>query len=241
MLREILQGALDLVYPKVCVLCKKKLTDGAIEKRVCASCWMSIKKNVPPFCYSCGRNLSRANIHKNLCPGCLRHTLHFDRAFSPCVYEGTLKELIHKFKYEGKDFLGAPLSLLMIDFIKEYNLPIEEMDYLIPVPLHRARLREREFNQSEILARHIGKVFNTPVRCEILTRTRNTKRQTDLESEERTRNVQKSFAVNHPSEIKDKNLFLIDDILTTAATASESSRALKEAGARIIFVLTLAH
>jgi competence protein ComFC len=241
MLRQIFQGALDLLYPKACLLCKKKLTEDCVDELICGSCWRGIKKNPPPFCRRCGRSLGDADTHRNICPRCAKHTLHFDRAFSPCPYEGALKELIHKFKYERKEHLGKPLALLMINFIKEFNVPIKDMDCIIPVPLHRARLREREFNQAQILSLCIGNAFTTPVRCDILTRTRNTKRQIDLAADEREGNVQKCFAVRCPSVVQNKKLLLIDDVLTTASTASESSRALKDAGAHSVFVLTLAN
>lgn len=78
-----------------------------------------------------------------MCPSCLKKKLHFDRAFSPCVYEGAIKELIHEFKYKNKDYLGSVLSKPMINFIEEYNLPMEYLDLIIPVPLHSTRLRER--------------------------------------------------------------------------------------------------
>jgi ComF family protein len=167
--------------------------------------------------------------------------LHFDRAFSPCVYEGVIKELIHAFKYQGKDYLGAVLSRLMVEFIEDYNVPVDLLDLIIPIPLHKTRLREREFNQAGILSNHIAHQFNKKVAHGILRRLRNTQTQTELETEQRLLNVKDSFAVTKSQDIKGKKILLIDDVLTTGATSSEAAYALKNAGANIVFVLTLAN
>lgn len=129
----------------------------------------------------------------------------------------------------------------MIEFIKEYNLPIGYIDFIIPIPLHRIRLREREFNQAEVLARNIAREFNKDLLNNNLIRHRLTKTQTDLEENERILNVKDSFRVLEKKCLKGKNILLIDDVLTTAATSSEAAYALKNAGANMVFVLTLAN
>ncbi len=236
----LLKGLVDLVYPRICLSCKEKLRQRQRERLVCDKCLNGIKKNVPPFCQACGRQLERKSGLKNICRDCARKRLAFDRAFSPCVYEGLTRQLLHKFKYQGKEHLGFALSQIMVDFIKEYSLPMDFIDLLIPVPLHKSRLREREFNQALVLARHIACAFNKPVLENCLKRGRHTRKQADLEMDERFANVAGSFRVAEESPIKGKNLLLIDDILTTGATASEAAAALKGAGANIVFVLTLA-
>lgn len=233
---------MDIVYPKICLVCKKGLKGAPnIDNLVCAECWGRIKKNLPPFCHSCGRHLNRENSIKNICLTCLRHPLSFDRAFGVCQYEGVIRELIHAFKYAKKDYLGFTLSRLMIEFIKEYDVPIKFLEGIIPVPLHKARLREREFNQAQILCNYIGKEFNLKVLDNILIRQRYTKTQTELENEMRFLNVKDSFLVNRKEPINGKNFLLVDDVLTTGATCSEAAGALKKAGAGIVFVLTLAN
>jgi len=238
----MLNGLWDIIYPRVCLACKKSLKDTpAIDNLVCGECWGKIKRNLPPFCYCCGRHLEKSNFNKHLCPKCIKTRLHFDRAFSPCSYEGVIKELIHEFKYKGKDHLGRALSRPMIEFIKEYNLPIDYVDFIIPLPLHKTRLREREFNQAEVLSRHLAGEFNKDVLNSALLRHRFTRTQTELEEKERLANVQGSFSVKEARFIKGKNILLVDDVMTTAATSSEAAGALKNAGANIVFVLTLAN
>jgi len=241
MFRRLIDGFVDIIYPKTCVACKDKFTGASADNLICAKCWEKIKRNMPPFCHSCGRHLDKKSLGKNICPGCLRAKLHFDRAFSPCVYEGVIKELIHEFKYKNKDYLGSPLSKLMIQFIKEYRMPMDYLDYIVPVPLHKTKLREREFNQAELLSRHIANEFKKDLLTDLLYRHRHTKTQTELEIQQRLENVRNSFSVVKFRNIKGKNLLLVDDVLTTGATSSEAAATLKNAGANIVFVLTLAN
>ncbi len=238
---RVLNGLTELIYPQVCLTCKVKLKDKPnIDGIICRECWQKIKKNNPPFCRSCGRHLEKKSIAHNICAPCLKKTQYFDRAFSPCKYEGVTKKLILEFKYKNKDYIGLTLSKLMIEFIKEYDLPIGDLDFIVPIPLHKTRLREREFNQAEILCKPLGLTFSTPIMANNLKRHRYTKTQTGLENEKRFTNVKGSFSVKDKPSIKGKNILLVDDVLTTSATSSEAAYTLKDAGANIVFVLTLA-
>ncbi len=241
MLRSFFKGIKDLIYPNCCLACKNRIDPAKAHDLVCSQCWEKIEKNLPPFCASCGRRLDKLSVAKNICSSCLKFRFHFDRAFSPCTYTGTIKKLIHEFKYSGKDYLGEPFGRLMNKFIKDYRLPIEYLDFIIPVPLHKIRLREREFNQAQVLSEQVAKEFNKKVLPDVLVRSRPTRTQTELTFEERRKNVERSFTVNNPELIKDTNLLLIDDVLTTGATSSEAAKALKDSGARIILVMTLAN
>jgi ComF family protein len=152
-----------------------------------------------------------------------------------------IKELIHAFKYKGKGYLGPTLSRLMLEFIQEYSLPMDLIDAIIPVPLHKTRLREREFNQAYILSKCIAAQFNKKVLHDQLLRWRYTKPQVDLIPRQRLENVRESFRMHKDNRIKSKNILLVDDVLTTGQTASWAAFALKRAGANIVFVLTLAN
>lgn len=241
MLRRLMDGLADCLFPRICLACKDKLGESSVHNLICSQCWSKVKINLPPFCHSCGRHLEKGNLTKNICPRCLRTKLHFDRAFCPCVYTGVIKELIHLFKYNGKDHLGPALSGLMIDFIKEYNLPMDYLDLIIPIPLHKERFREREFNQAQILSNNISKEFNKEMANDCLMRMRHTKTQTELDLGQRMANVKGAFSLTKKTAIKGKNILLIDDVLTSGATSSEAAYALKDAGAAIVFVLTLAN
>lgn len=242
MLQGLFKGFKDLIYPNCCLVCKNKLPGLDQQQLICAGCWDKIERNLPPFCASCGRHLTPEAIEKNSCPSCskCKTSFYFDRAFSPCAYTGAVMKLIHEFKYSGKDYLGKPLGKLMNSFIRDYQLPIQHLDFVIPIPLHKSRLREREFNQAEILSQEIGRQFNKPVLTDCLLRVKPTKTQTELTFQERCQNIKKSFSVTKPELIKDTNLLLIDDVLTTGATSNEAAKCLKEAGAQRVLLLTLA-
>jgi competence protein ComFC len=235
-----LKSLQNIIYPKICLVCKHKLAPKT-QNLVCVECWGKIRKNLPPFCHRCGRQLKAPFIAKNICVSCLKKDLHFDRAFSPCIYEGSLKELIHDFKYKNKQYLGATLSRLMIDFINEYHVPMDVIDLIVPVPLHKTKLREREFNQAQVLSAHIAEAFNKDVLTDTLLRHRHTRAQAELVADERSINVKDSFSIKEKDPLKDKHILLVDDVLTTGSTASEAAMTLKDAGARIVFVLTLAN
>ena len=241
MLRRFFRGLADIVYPKTCPGCKNTIDKQTADKFICTSCQAKIKINRPPFCQKCGRHLETLNLKINICPGCLKSKLNFDRAFSPCIYEGVIKELIHEFKYKGKEHLYKPLSKIMIDFIKEYRLPIEYLDLIIPMPLHKTRLREREFNQAEALSKPIASEFNKTLASSLLIRHRLSRTQTELPTHKRFENVANSFSVTKNNDLINKNLLIIDDVFTTGATSSEAALALKEAGANKVLILTLAN
>lgn len=242
MLRGLFQGLKDLIYPNCCLVCKNKIPAADQLQLICSGCWDKLEKNLPPFCASCGRHLTPEAIEKNACPSCSKceADFYFDRAFSPCAYTGSIKRLIHEFKYSGKDYLGKPLGKLMNTFIQEYQLPIAYLDWVIPIPLHRSRQREREFNQAEILSQEIAREFNKKVSTDALIRVKPTMTQTQLTFRERCQNIEQSFSVTKPELIKDTNLLLVDDVLTTGATSSEAAKCLKNAGAKKVLLLTLA-
>lgn len=243
MVQSFLGSLIDIIYPRACVVCKNKLkgTAASIDNIVCPACWSKIQKNLPPFCHRCGRSLRSSRGIKNICVSCLKRPLDFDRAFSPCVYEGVTKSLIHEFKYKSKEHIGAVLSRLMIDFIREYDLPMPFIDMVIPMPLSRDRLREREFNQAELLGSRIASEFNKEIGRGVLLRHRRTKSQADLTERERLENVRGCFSLGKGADVKGKHILLIDDVLTTGATSSEAAVTLKNSGANIVFVLTLAN
>jgi len=230
----------DILFPKSCAVCRNHLKNAGLNSLVCQECWGKIKNNTPPFCTRCGRHLENISRVK-VCPRCQRTTLHFDRAFSPCRYEGVIKELIHKFKYQNKDYLGEPLGKILIDFVKEYELPLQFIDTVLPIPLHERKMREREYNQSDILGEVYAREFNLQMIKDGLCRIKDTATQTGLKDPERWENMKDSFAVNTKNKIKGRNILLIDDILTTGATCSEAASTLKNAGAGVVFVLTLAN
>jgi ComF family protein len=159
----------------------------------------------------------------------------FDEVFSAGVYDGALRKLIHLFKFEGVRPLARPLA----GFLRQ-ALPRERrLDMIVPMPLHWRRRWSRGFNQSQLLAREIGRRWNVPVR-KLVRRKRATAPQAGLTSAQRRKNVQGAFEAKKPARLQGMSVLLIDDVLTTGATASACARALKRAGAAHVSLLTLA-
>ena len=238
--RDFLSNGVDLLYPKTCPICNHKTSD-----HFCSDCWDKIEFIKPPLCPKCGRpfasDISLSYSPDHLCSECRDTKTYFDRAAAVGAYEGTLAEAIHLFKYRHKKGLGRALGRIMVEHISSnpslFTLP---SIIAIPVPLHPKRLREREFNQSLILTKEISNVFKIPILVDNLHRILWTRPQIELKGEERLVNVKGAFALKNHKAIEDKSILLIDDVYTTGATVRECSKVLKKAGAKEVYVFTLA-
>ena len=154
-------------------------------------------------------------------------------------YEATLLKAIHLFKYRGRIKIGRTLGGIMADFAgRTWHMDV--FSVIIPVPLHRKRLRERGFNQAVILAREIAERFHVPLDFMSLRRDRFTPPQVDLGREERKKNVTGAFAVRKPEKIAGRKILLVDDVYTTGSTLTECASVLMESRAEAVAVLTLA-
>ena len=225
---------LNLIYPLHCASCNTPL-EAADETGVCARCLAEIRPNPRPHCRKCGRSSDSTRI----CKECRMTKLHFNRAHSACLYEGALKEIIHRFKYNGALSLAGPLSGLMIDFVNNNPAVLSKIDLITYVPLSARRLRKRTFNQSQALAAGLAEEFGLGL-CHALAKTRSTKVQNELSRDQRLSNLEGAFRVRREADIKEMRILLVDDVMTTGATLSECARTLKDAGAKEVRCLTLA-
>ncbi|MEW6606332.1 MAG: ComF family protein [bacterium] len=238
---HLFDDLINFIFPSKCRTCGKLLPTLA-EKYICNECFSKINRVSPPYCDKCGKMLVESfnEIEKPLCEECQIHKKHFLKARIMGVYEGILRESIHIFKFEKKICMQKPLSELLVNYLKEQQGDlISQIDFIIPVPLHRKRFRVRGFNQAQLLAFHIGRYFNLPLNLD-LKRIRFTTPQMNLEREQRIQNIKGAFAVKNQNIITNKHLLLVDDIFTTGATVNECSKVLMKAGAKQVFVLTLA-
>lgn len=228
----MLNALLDIFVPPVCPLCEEALKKGAL----CGDCLALFEKEKirGAFCTTCGEPFASETGGAHRCGRCSSVDPLFVEARSAFLYEGRVRDAVHSFKYGGRVTLGVPLARLMIETIALSETP----DVVVPVPLHRERLRSRGYNQSLLLARAASRIISAPVDRLHLRKTRLTADQVDLTAREREENVRGAFEAD-ASAFKDKTVLLIDDVLTTGSTVRECSKMLSKAGARV-FVATLA-
>jgi competence protein ComFC len=234
------RGVIDLLYPRRCILCKAFFphSQGSeTQEQLCPGCEDRVLKNRPPFCRKCSRPIED---DKSFCRVCERSLFSFDRVWAACVYDDTMRRLIHLFKYGNKTALRHSFGKWIFNFLKEYHVPLEQFDLTVPVPLHPTRRRERGFNQAEILCQKLCERFPLNLSADNLVRVRHTRNQAVLGPKGRALNVHGAFKIKNPAAVKDKNILLVDDLYTTGATASEAAGILKEAGANGVSVLTVA-
>jgi ComF family protein len=192
-----------------------------------------------PFCSKCGLPFVSREGDDHTCSECLSEKRYFGIARASGVYEGTLMEALHRFKYTKKTALSKPLSFLAAQTFSRF-WDGHGIGLVVPVPLQIRRLRERGFNQAVLLAKGVGRLGDMPVDPFVLVRTRWTEPQTSLSRKERKKNLKGAFAVRKPENVRGKKVLLVDDVYTTGSTVNECSRVLLRAGAHSVDVLTVA-
>lgn len=191
-----------------------------------------------PFCITCGEAFP-GMIHTSFsCSNCQNRQWAISRARSPYLAQGYVREVIHQFKYNRR-FYRLPLLTTWLEEGYHRFYLAGEIDVLVPVPLHKSRLKWRGFNQAEEMGKMLSKKISLPV-WNGLHRIRKTQIQTYLQREERLQNLEGAFAVHPRFDFKGKKVLLLDDVFTTGATADACARALREAGAKDVAVLTVA-
>ncbi len=218
--------ALDLLFPKTCVGC------GREGNLICTDCRATFKYVSRPVCPKCGL----PEINGIICPDCVFQNRAIDGIRSVLQFEGVIRKAIHEFKYRNIRILATVLAKLMVDYMIQNQLPA---DLLIPVPLHNKRLRERGYNQSELLAREISSLIFIPTDTAILFRRKFTAAQAKTTSvEQRKINVAGAFVCRKP--VTDSKILLIDDVTTSTTTLEACAVALKASGAESVWGFTLA-
>ena len=229
-------AALDLIFPAHCPVCRTALGDQRRDP-LCGACWAAIARVEPPWCILCGiPRPGLAAAAMTTCPACAMDRPSYDWARAAASYEGPLREALHAFKFGRKRALAQPLAALIAAQCGKDV--VTDADVLVPVPLSSTRERERGFNQAALLADRLSRVLRLPARARWLVRTRATPPQSDLSAEERRTNVRDAFAAS--TAVAGHHVVVVDDVLTTGATAAACAVALKSAGARMVGVVTVA-
>ena len=235
-----LAGLLDLLYPISCSVC-----GAPASTHLCAACRAAIRVRVAEACCRlCGTAMMEEVSVGNaapLCAACRKHPPKFDLARSAAAFKGPVRELVHRFKYGHGTWLVEELAALLEGCYLAHCRG-EEADVVCPVPLSRAKARDRGYNQAELLAEALARRIGVPVAHGILVRRRNTPTQTHLDAAGRRANVAGAFL--SPPEMRPwtfgRCIVLVDDVMTTGSTLSECAAALKANGAERVVALTVA-
>lgn len=238
-LRKLGETALTFIYPDVCQVCNQARAT-APGGYVCSECWRQVRFIVPPMCDRCGLPFEGEISDRFECANCRELDLSFSTARSAVAAKGMVLDVIHRWKYSGALWFEPFLAGLLI---REAEPALHDggWDFIVPVPLHPVKQAEREFNQAEHLARHLGKAAQIPVQLNFLRRINPTLTQTRLTRAERTKNMTGAFAPGRDkASIRGKRLVVVDDVLTTGATTSACASVLRTCGAAEVCVWTVA-
>ena len=233
--------ALDLLYPPVCTLCAANLSHG---RALCDACGDDLPRLAEPFCQSCGEMFSGQIDGPFDCPNCNDLSFAFEFARPAMVRDDRTLDLIHRLKYGREIHLAAELGCLARESFADPRLaPALDGSWpLIPVPLHRERMRHRHFNQAEEISHALARHTGLPV-LKALRRTRQTETQTLLSRKQRMENLRGAFVMTRAglrwTGASPQGAVLIDDVLTTGSTVNECAKTLRGAGFRKVFVVTV--
>ncbi|MBK9079951.1 MAG: ComF family protein [Hyphomicrobium sp.] len=230
------RGALDVVLPPLCLGCQTRLSD---HDALCSECWRAIDFIRPPLCDRLGIPMPYDIGGPMISAAAAAHPPVFDHARAVGRYDGLLRQLIHDFKFRDSHNARRLFGRWLCQADPQM---VSEADAIVPVPLARLRLLARRFNQAQMLAAEISHIARKPLLPLALKRTRATPHQIGLSRPQRERNVAGAFAVSPGAvpQIAGKSILLVDDVMTTGATASAAAKALKAAGAGRVDVLVLA-
>lgn len=224
--RQMLDGFVDLLYGHKgqCSFCDGKTHE---KQPVCNVCrrdiaYLRTQYNV---CVHCGRFL----IHGTVCSDCCEAppVFGFARALGP--YEGSLQERLHQFKYRGQRNIAVGFACLLAEMLQP-QLVHHPVELIVPVPMHWRKQKQRNYNQANLLARELAKLLDVPLATAVLLKVKDNPSQTKLAKEQRRANVSGVFKVVAAGTVYNRNILLVDDIITTGSTVIECAHALSAAG-----------
>lgn len=232
----IIYKGVEIIYPLTCPICMEVL-DKKIDNKiyVCDKCKKKLSYIESPRCLKCGKPVDNTEVE--FCYDCSRVKHIYTQGVGVWAYTHEIKNSIYQFKYHNKreygEFYGIELKNHYGSIINNWDA-----DVLIPVPLHKSKLRKRGYNQAEIIARSIGKLMDIPVDSDMLTRKKKTLAQKELNDKERQKNLENAFLISE-DVVKYKKVILVDDIYTTGTTIDECAKILIDAGVNKVFYISL--
>ncbi|RII28733.1 MAG: amidophosphoribosyltransferase [Geobacter sp.] len=234
----MLRAFLDILFPPLCHICRTFIP-GAGPLHICAGCREAITPISSPLCDLCGMPFVTIGGSDHRCGACSLSPPRFDSARAATRFDGPIREMIHRFKYDRRVQLARPLGLITSETLAPW-IALTSADLVVPVPLHVRRLRQRGFNQAILIGQVLARQWQLPLDRTCLRRIRWTEPQVNLAATERAVNVRGAFAVSAPSRVEGRRVLLVDDVFTTGSTVAECARTLKGAGAAEVRVVTVA-
>ncbi len=250
-LKKTAQMVGSLVFPDMCLNCRallpvSKEPDLSDQAFFCAACRArGLPPFEPPYCRICGHMFDTGDTH--ICETCLKDPPVVHRVRAALAYQGLVPEIVPLFKYHARLSLTPFFDSLMFNAL-DRHFRDTEIHWIVPVPLHPKKLRQRGFNQSALLVRRLNdryfaKYGTRPewqVNTTLLKRVRYTASQTGLDNASRKNNLKNAFQVMDATRVQGANILLVDDVFTTGATCGEAAKTLVAAGAEQVDVLVLA-
>jgi ComF family protein len=225
---------LDALLPPRCLGCTAAVD---VPGRLCAACWAGVDFIVPPHCDCCGLPFAFDEGEGAICGACVRDQPAFARARAVLRYNGVARSLVLGFKHGDRTHAAPAFAAWMA---RSGEALLDDAEVVTPVPLHRFRLFTRRYNQSGLLAREIALAAGLDYAPDALRRTRPTPSQGGLTRRARFLNVRGAFKLRGGRDVAGRRVLLVDDVMTTGATADACAKALVRAGAAAVDVLTLA-
>ena len=240
--RGMCEALASLVLPAPCRICARILDTGS-PIPFCHACLAALTQTLPePLCAQCGRPIVSAAVAEGISPPCATfaaRTYDFDFARSFGAYTPRMSRAILLLKYGNVAPLGAWFARRLAGLVERQPQDFTA-DAVVPVPLDRGRLRERGYNQAELIAKPLARLLGIPFRSYLLVRTRPRPNQLRLTRRERWETVRGAYATHQGAQVDKLRVLLVDDVFTTGATLDACSRALKGAGAARVVGLTVA-
>lgn len=217
---------LDFIFPNYCLVCSNKIKRSFFS--ICDECLKSIESANP--------NDVSLFFHHNFKDQKLIKNFYSKYEF---VKDGIFQQIVHHLKYNRKSYFGILFGRKLGEDLNKLKW-FDEIDLIIPVPIHRIKKMQRGYNQSSMIAKGINQLTKKPINESVLKRIRNTETQTHLHLQERIENVKNAFRVTDRTKIFGKKILIVDDVCTTGSTVNEIARTLLKSGAKEVNLVTLA-